>query len=186
MGKAAKAKPSQESVVKKRKHRAVRLQRLQYSKEDVSRALQEVMKGQSYAAASRKYKIPESTLRAKQCNRYPERTALGIEKEEELVNWIFRCYKAGFPVTKHQLLLSVQVMCKNSTKKNPFTDGIPGRNWYEGFLRRHPEISTKVAENICLNRAKVWYSETFAYLSTEHLLNIEPERVFNTVETGKN
>ena len=161
-------------------------------------ALKEVKRGESIAGVSRKYRIPESTLRAKKENKYADKkpgpaSVLSTEEEEEVVNWIFHCCKAGFPVTKSQLLISVQGICKILKKTNPFTDDIPGRSWYESFLKRHPEISTRISENVCLNRAKVteqslrnWYSETSKYLSSENLLIIKPERVFNSDETGKN
>ena len=172
--------------------------RLQYSKEDVLHVLKEVKRGESIARVSRKYRIPESTLRAKKENKYSDKkpgpaSMMSTEEEEEVVNWIFHCCKAGFPVTKSQLLISVQGICKNLKNTNPFTDDLPGGSWYESFLKRHPEISTKISENVCLNRAKVteqslrnWYSETSKYLSSENLLIIKPERVYNSDETGKN
>ena len=119
-------------------------------------------------------------------------SVLTLEEEEEVINWIIYWCKAGFPATKSQLLVSVQGICKY-LKKNSFTDDKLRRSWYEWFLKRHPEISTRTLENVCLNRVKVteqnwrnWYSETSEYLSSDNLLIIEPERVFNSDETGKN
>ena len=161
-------------------------------------ALREVKRGESIARLSRKHRIPESTLRAKKENKYADKkpgpaSVLSTEEEEDIVNWIFHCCKAGFPVTKSQLLISVQGICKNLKKTNPFTDDILGRSWYESFLKRHLEISTRISENVCLNRAKVteqslrnWYSEISKYLSSKNLLIIKRKRIFNNDETGKN
>lgn len=145
--------------------------RMCYSKENVVLALKEVRQGISIAEASRKYHVPESTIRAKKLRLYADKkpgpaTVLSEKEEKDLVDWIFYCCKRGFSVSKHQLLESVRVICVETKKKNPFTNNKPGRWWYNGFLKRHPEISTRVSENVCLNRAKVtekslrnWFKE---------------------------
>lgn len=72
-------------------------------------------------------------------------------------------------------------------KKNPFRDNKPGRSWYEAFLKRNPEISERISENVTLNRAKVseqslrsWFKEVSEYLIDQDLITIEPEFLIAT------
>ena len=109
MGRAAKKKHTPKKVGLKEKNKT---KRLQYWKEDVLHVLKEVKRGEWIAGVSRKYRIPELTLRAKKESEYADKKpgpapVLSTEEEEEVVNWIFHCYKAGFPVTKSQLLITL-------------------------------------------------------------------------------
>ncbi|TGZ46502.1 TIGD2 protein [Temnothorax longispinosus] len=77
-------------------------------------------------------------------------------------------------------------------KNTPFIDNKPGRHWYEGFQKRHPDFSTRtVAQHLTLVRASVteedlrgWFQEIGTYLTSKDLLNIHPSRVFNWDETN--
>ena len=82
------------------------------------------------------------------------------------MNWIFYCYQAGFSVTNPQLLISVRVIGKN-LKKNPFTDDTTSRV----YLYKSIWSATQKFQQD---------------LSLENLLIIEPERVFDSDEIGKN
>nr|XP_033334385.1 uncharacterized protein LOC117225161 [Megalopta genalis] len=170
--------------------------RSNYGAENLINAVNEVMKGNSVAASSRLYNVPQSTIRAhvqgKHSNKKPgPNTVLSEEEEDRLVKWIFHCGDQGFPITKEHLLQSVQLLLVELKRQNPFTNGVPGRHWYEGFLRRHNKIATKLSENVTLNRAKVsetsmkqWFNEIKQYLESKGLLNIDSSRIFNCDETG--
>lgn len=69
----------------------------------------------------------------------------------------------GFPVTKDLLLHSVQKFILNLERKNKFKKGLPGRHWYEGFLKRHPLMTKRVCQTLTTARigvteekVKVW------------------------------
>ncbi|XP_051166325.1 uncharacterized protein LOC127284737 [Leptopilina boulardi] len=180
----------------KKKEKRTKKKRISYSKETLALALEELRHGKKVAQVSRTYDIPGSTLRAKRLGLYADKnpgpsTVFTADEEKELVNWIIHCCEKGFPVSKSQLVDSVRRICVQTKKKNPFTDNIPGRAWYDGFLKRNPEISTRVTEKVCLNRAKVseyslrqWFEEISKYLVENNLLSLEPNRIFNCDETG--
>ncbi|XP_014211331.1 uncharacterized protein LOC106641424 [Copidosoma floridanum] len=180
----------------KKKKKLEKKSRMQYSKEKMVLAVEEVKRGSSIIASARKFAVPESTLRAKLQNKYNDKkpgpsSFLSQEQEKEIVDWLFCCSKAGFPITKSQLLQSVQAFCVNLKIKNPFTDNKPGRSWYGSFVKRHPEISVRILENVNLNKAKVsedtlkqWFTKTSEYLSSENVLDIEPNRIFTSDKTG--
>ena len=193
MGRKKKVPKPVEKHISKTKIKKVRLC---YKREHVALALRDVSEGKSIAETARLYNIPESTIRAKKKRPFANKTSgpptvLSSEEEQELVDWIFDCCKKGFPITKSNLFDSVKQICEKLQKQNPFTNNTPGRYWYSGFLKRHPEVSERISENVCLNRAKVselslrnWFQEIFLYLEAENLLDISPDRIFNSDETG--
>lgn len=170
-----------------------------YTEEDVKKALEEVNHGVSIASAAIKYGIPRTTLSGKHHHVYPVElrkgpaTVLTQEEEKHLENWIFHLSDAGFAITPDQLLDSVQHLVKELKRETPFTDGRPGRKWYEAFMRRHPEVARKLSRNLSHPRTLVtqenirnWFNEVHDYLTKENLLDVinDPKRVFNTDETA--
>lgn len=71
------------------------------------------------------------------------------------MRWMLHLSQRGFPVTKTQLFYNVAHLIKQFGRETLFTNGQPGRHWYEAFLHRHPEISTRVAQNLPKSRASV-------------------------------
>lgn len=171
-----------------------KVRKFAYKKEHVKLAVEELVNGASVAKIARKYNIPESTLRDKKNCKYADKspgpaTVLSSEEESDLVSWIFHCHNLGFPVTKRQLLESVQLLCDYDNKQTPFVSNMPGRSWFNGFLQRHPEISQRIAENITLSRAKVaeynireWFAEITKYFTSQDILSIHPSRIFTAHE----
>ena len=63
--------------------------------------------------------------------------------------------KREFPITKEQLLDSVALLIKELKRPNKFSNGRPGRHWYDGFLRRQPQITARMSQNLCVARASI-------------------------------
>lgn len=180
---------------KKKMPKSIR-KRCNYNRECLFSAINMVKHGDSIAASSRRYNVPESTIRAHIQGKYSDKkpgpnTILSEKEEENLVKWIFHCAEQGFPVTKELLIESVRLLLIQLKRKNSFANGVPGRHWYEGFLRRHNNVSKRLSENVSLRRAKVseshireWFNEVKQYLVSENLLNIDKSRIFNCDETS--
>lgn len=170
-----------------------------YTDTDVYRALDEIHNGASISESARKFDIPRSTLSEKRSGRLPTEhrmgppTILSSEEEALLVKWIFHVGEAGFPVTKDQLLDSVQMILNKSKRETIFTDNRPGRKWYEGFRRRHPSVAEKKCQNLTYARANIteeglreWFGEVRQYLTktgNEDILD-DPSRIYNMDESG--
>lgn len=96
--------------------------RMQYTKENLLIAVNEVKSGHLTAtAASNRYNIPKPTIRARVKNRYSDKkpgpqTVFSTEEETQIAEWIFESGKTGFPVTKPHLLNTVQTICKKLKK----------------------------------------------------------------------
>lgn len=68
-------------------------------------------------------------------------------------------------------------------------NGIAGRDWYEGFMKRHPQLSLRTPEQISIARAKAFNRENvdsfFANLSAVYESHhYRPDRVWNMDESG--
>lgn len=134
--------------------------RCNYEMSNLLSAIDLVKYGESITASSRGYSVPESTItahiRGKYSMKKPEPcTILSEIEEEDLEKWIFHCAKQGFPVTKELLVDSLQLLLVYVKRENPFKNGIPGRHWYEGFLRIYPNVSKRLTENVSLRRAQI-------------------------------
>lgn len=63
--------------------------------------------------------------------------------------------KAGFPQKKTDVINTVMKVVKDDGRKTPFRDGRPGETWFKAFMRRHPQISNRIAETVNKTRAGV-------------------------------
>lgn len=185
---------------KKNKYKSRKNRRLNYNRADVELAVKEVLSGIKIAEASRKYHIPESTIRARKLGKYSDKppgpsTVLSNAEENELVEWITYCCKQGFPVTKNKLVENVKILCDHDNRETPFLNNKPGRSWLEGFLRRHANLSERISKNLSITRAKVtedqirkWFININSHFSevftNVDLLTIDPTRIFNADEIG--
>lgn len=104
-----------------------RKRRLEYRQANVNSALEAIKAGMSLRIASTKF-VPKSTLYIKNKKKVPIEAKLGpstyltSEEENKLVQWIFFLAERVFPITKIQLLDSVQqlVIKLEIEKKNTF------------------------------------------------------------------
>jgi len=70
----------------------------------------------------------------------------------------------------------VQLLVKQLNRKNSFVNNRPGRHWFEGFMRRHKNVSQRLAENLTSSRATIsetglrkWFDEVQNYLKEKTL-----------------
>lgn len=172
---------------------------LNYPEEQMQLAIDAVHSGMPVATAAKRFSVPRITLMYKVRGKTPRYRRMGpdtvLTKEEEniLVQWIVTMAKAGFPITKPELLDSVQHLIEELKRENPFVGNRPGKTWYNAFLKRHPNIGIRMAQNLTSSRAAVrkealqrWYAEVDEYLTESNYKTIldSPERVFNLDETA--
>lgn len=170
-----------------------------YSKEQMNAALEAVGRGIPVATAAKMHSVPRVTLMYKSSGRLPVECRMGpstvlTPKEEDLLEkWILSLAKVHHPVTKEQLLDSVYLIIQESKRPNPFANSRPGRKWYDSFMKRHPNISERVAqnltparENVCELQLRQWFREIEEYLKSKNLFEIttDPRRVFNSDESA--
>ncbi|XP_045767599.1 uncharacterized protein LOC123868946 isoform X2 [Maniola jurtina] len=174
--------------------------RRNYTKEQMAKAIEEVNRGEKVAVAALKHGVPRITLFNKitgktpiECNFGPA-TILSQEEEKLLVQWVLHMADRHFPVTKDHLLDSVQkIIIEKNLDTCPFTNNRPGKKWYASFLKRHPEIKERIAQNLSRARENVteeelrnWFDINRKYLESRGLVEAltDPNRVFNTDESA--
>ena len=147
--------------------------------------------------AAKTFGVPKSTLHSKLTNLVPidcakgAPTVLSKEEETDIEDWILFSAERGFPVTKHHLLDCVQKYLISVNRKNPFKENRPGKHWYSAFMKRHLNLTKRVAQNLTSSRASVsehdlrkWFSVIQDYLKKKNLIDIEPECIFNLDESA--
>jgi len=84
----------------------------------------------------------------------------------------------------------VKKLLDKDNRPNPFTDNLPGKDWWYAFLRRHPKLSMRSPEPLQLARATActeeairrWYVEFEQFLQVHGV--VDPSRIWNADETG--
>ena len=188
---------SVKNKIKSRITKKVEKESKQLNIDNLKTATDAVKSGMSFREAAEEYEVSRTSLF--RVVKDPEKvktiftppTILSATEEEEIVNWLLVRARSGCPATKSELLDCVQAYTLKLKKQTPFTNGKPGRHWFEAFSKRHPNLTSRTAQHLILNRAMVteedlrgWFVETHAYLEKKQLVNIDASRVFNCDETN--
>ncbi|KAK9711873.1 Tc5 transposase DNA-binding domain [Popillia japonica] len=118
-----------------------------------------------------------------------------LQKNEEdlLVDWIVTVAKVGFPITNPELLDSVQHLIQELQHENPCSGNRPDKTWFRAFLKHHPNIGVRIAQNLTASRAAVrketlmgWYEEIENYLRQNNYYEVleDLHSVFNADESA--
>jgi hypothetical protein len=173
---------------------------LKYDDNMMQQALEAVKRNHvSVKSAAKQFNVPRTTLYYKVKGKHPEKRQMGpktnLREEEEkiIIEWMFTSISAdrGFPITKSQLLDSVEMYIKKLNRITTFKEGKPGPKWFKLFSRRHPEVSARMTQNLCRARASIteeslkkWFDGVKTELKDyTHVLE-DPSRVFNPDETA--
>ncbi|KAJ8018189.1 hypothetical protein HOLleu_43965 [Holothuria leucospilota] len=97
----------------------------------------------------------------------------------------------GYGVTREKLQVTVKaILDREGRKVNVFNENKPGKDWYYGFLRKHPQLSSRRPEALELSRAKMCSPENIheCFIGFENFLlqhNItDPAQIHNCDESG--
>ena len=125
----------------------------EYTQSHLEQACKAVREGLSVRRAAEEYQIPKSTIEdhisgkvlsgSKSGQRY-----LSEQEEEELVTFILEAAKIGFTCTRKDIMSLVQTTVNAKGKNITISSG-----WWDGFKRRHPQVSLCMAEHLASNRA---------------------------------
>ncbi|XP_047740658.1 uncharacterized protein LOC108672321 isoform X2 [Hyalella azteca] len=134
-----------------------------YSAEAMKAAIFAVREGglaRKVAAAI--YGVPRTTLVDKLSGKSREGKGRGRDpfltddEEEAIVTWIKECCRRGLPPHKNDILNTVQRLIKDIPgRKSPFRNDRPGRGWFEGFMRRHQDLSVRIPEGVSKARSQI-------------------------------
>lgn len=108
----------------------------EYSEDNVSKCLHEIRKGMSVRAACQRNRVPRSTIifrlgkKCKEQGRTGPPTAISDADEAELVNWITKMARKGFPVTRYRIINRVTAYVDQNPNKGKFKAGQPSEYIY--------------------------------------------------------
>ena len=111
--------------------------------------------GESVRHAVEKYGIPRSTLHDHvsvevEYGAKPGRDPyLSSEQEKELVSFLTKCGRIGYPHTCAQTMALVQSIVTEKGIETTVSDG-----WWERFKHHHPNLTLRVAAPLSYARAK--------------------------------
>lgn len=169
-----------------------------YQIEDLRHAIEEVKsKKLTLGKAATKYSIPKTTLfKQLKLNEFkiPKKgryTVFNKEQEDQLEKYILDCCKSFYGITPNSLRKLAFRFAEANKLKHNFNKETQraGKDWYYGFMSRHPSISLRTPEATSLNRITA-FNATEVNMFFDHLKriqakhNIPGHRIFNIDETG--
>ena len=148
--------------------------------------------GDSIRRAADKYGVPRSTLHDHVSGKVehgakPGRDAyLSLEEEEELVSFLVKCARIGYPHTRKQVMALVQEIVSEKGVCTIISEG-----WWQRFKQRHQNITLGIAAPFSYARAMASDRESlnryFDLLEDTLIVNgifDNPSHIFNCDETG--
>ena len=165
----------------------------------ISQAFKDVReKGTSVYRAAREYGVPESTLRDRHLGIQPvdnlpnhgPAPLFSHEEEKSLVDHIEYMCNIGYGYSRQAFLDTAFDYAVILNKKSP-GDPTFKQSWYQGFIKRWPQIRLAKPEKLAIIRAKATSKEVLdAYFSDletvikANNLDNAPERIWNVDESG--
>ena len=117
--------------------------------------------------------------------------ALPSGLEDEIVQKTLHAAGAGFGISRRQMLTKTAHVVKQLKLETPFKDDIPGKTWWAGLKRRHPEISIRKPEALSTVRSRMLnpvvtanYFETLFQTMSELKIHTQPQSIWNMDESG--
>ena len=169
---------------------------VQWTRDDLSRAVLNVRtKVLSLMKASTVFHVPVRTIRGHlkvDLRESPGRPSVRIKAEEaDLTRRLKRLAKIGYGVTLSEIRKVAFEFCERNGKSNPFKNGMAGKKWLRGFLKRNPSLSVRQSEKLNFARGQKMNRSTvreYIKLLQDHMTELDimdkPERVWNADESG--
>lgn len=173
-----------------------------YQKESLETALNEIRSNiKTVYAASKEYKIPQSTLwnrlkMSEETRILGRKPILNATSEKLLADWALEYAEIGDPRTRQELLIAAKDLSKlNEDKKQTFStkDGLPTARWLEGFMKRNPNLSfrtpeavTRASANVSEEDLRRFFDKFVTWLDKNNLSHLKstPSAWLNSDETG--
>ena len=147
--------------------------------------------------ASKLYNVPFETLRRRVngsviagCKPGPA-TVLTEEEEERLASYLIQMGQMGFGLSRETVICLAFKITDTTQRKHPFRDQKAGRAWFDGFCRRHPNLSIRSPLPLSYCRARRANMDTindfFGKLGAIYgrlNLTCKPMQIYNCDETG--
>ncbi|KAK3741118.1 hypothetical protein RRG08_042485 [Elysia crispata] len=119
-------------------------------------------------------------------------TVLSPSQEQELAECLIIFAEWGWGFGKEEVKDIIQDFIREKELENPFKEDRPGRDWLDGFLRRHPKVVPRKTEHLSNSRAKAedpvviqnWFTLLDKILTEKDIKGL-PSQIFNCDESGR-
>ncbi|KAJ8945538.1 hypothetical protein NQ318_020383 [Aromia moschata] len=163
-----------------------------YTPETLEAALAEVKtKKLSLRKAAEKYQIHYNTLwlklNGKHTRPHGKPRVFTDEEENAFTAHVIAMSSFEFPVTAWDLKLIVKsYLDRQGRTVRAFQANLPGKDWLTSFLRRHHELTQRIAQNISHARAATDEETVNNFFNNleEELRDIPPSNIWNYDETN--
>ncbi|XP_045167512.2 uncharacterized protein LOC123530804 [Mercenaria mercenaria] len=159
----------------------------------INKAIAEIDKGKSVYSISKKYEIPETTLRNHARGKYRgHKTSFGpkhllnASEETTLVSYVLYMADRGFPLTRKVIKNLAKEVVQIS---QPGYTG-PSKKWMKSFLKRNKNLTVRKSHALDKGRASITQTQIDQYFQvlkqTLERLDIanKPSHIYNCDETG--
>lgn len=166
--------------------------RRNYSQESVEDALRDVvLRHMSFRQAAERHNVPYVTIYRRYRGLNPHNIGappvLSKTEEKHIVNALLVAANFGYPMTERDLALFVQgFLNRKGINIARFHNNMPGPDWRESFLKRNPELSVRMSENMKRSRAEVTLATLSGYFAELHrsMEGCPPENIINYDESN--
>lgn len=157
-----------------------------YSEDSIANAISDIENnGISQYQAAQKWGVPRTTLSGRlrgqtaMADQIQPEKRLSNNQESNLVAWILRQESLGYAPSHSQIRACALALLKQQDPKSSF-----GRNWVSRFIKRHPELKTKIGRrqeasrfNSFTPKAVHWYfdirEKEYGWIRPENTVNID-------------
>lgn len=166
-----------------------------WSEGDMAKAIDAVKNGTSIRRASVQFGIKFSTLqrhvkndsKKKVLGRY--KPVFSTVEELEFVEYLKDLDNRFYGLTRRDLCELAYQYAEKNRIAHPFKNGMAGEQWYQNFMRRHPELKLRQPEPTSIARARgfnrpqveVFFRNLKSVLD-KHRINLD--NIYNVDETG--
>ncbi len=113
----------------------------------------------SQRVAEERVDVPKSTIHDHVFGKFTKAGAdrppiLTAEEEKSIVRSCQELAESSFGVDRMMVGRVVRDYLQEQMRDSPFKDGVPGKKWWQGFLRRWPTLSERKPQHFPTNRAQ--------------------------------
>ena len=135
--------------------------RMKYDPQKIVNAVEAIQSGtMNVTEASKEFDIPRQTLNDRIKGKYTKagggrKTELTEDEESILVDYCMFMAKCSHPLTVPVVKACVWAIVRKSYRPSRFhATNCPSWKWWQGFKKRHPEISLRKPDNIDRGRSR--------------------------------
>ncbi|XP_055640903.1 uncharacterized protein LOC129778185 [Toxorhynchites rutilus septentrionalis] len=172
------------------------MDRQRWKEGELEKATQAIKDGFSLRKASRVFAIPRTTLmrivqNSSAASEETHRTVFSSQQEQEMLNHVLNLQSRLYGLTARDIRKMAFELAEKNRLPHPFNPKtrLAGRDWFIGFMKRHPTISMRTPEGTSVARARAFNKPSvqrfFDVLESKlNVMQYTPSQIYNVDETS--